>query len=142
MVTRDPSAFSIEIWQATRALPSNSTVQLPHWPEGEQPSLGDVTPSSSRRAASRCGWPAEASIGPPFSSKVVMSRSGRPVPRGRLGRPAPRGVPPAVATTNSSPTVAVTAWTSPEGAMMALSPSRSQPSSAPALATPTTHIPF
>ena len=27
----------------------------PHWPLGEQPSFADVTPSSSRRAASRCG---------------------------------------------------------------------------------------
>ena len=50
-----PAAFSSEIWQLTDALPSISTVQQPHWPDGEQPSLGEVTSSSSRSAASRCG---------------------------------------------------------------------------------------
>src|ERR1035438_10730658 len=44
-----PAAFSSEIWQLTDALPSISTVQHPHWPDGEQPSLGDVTSSSSRK---------------------------------------------------------------------------------------------
>src|SRR3982074_2432573 len=32
------------------------TVQQPHCPEGAQPSFGDNTSSSSRRAARRCGW--------------------------------------------------------------------------------------
>ena len=53
-----PRPGSSETWQATTALPSSSTVQQPHWPEGEQPSLGDVTSSSSRSAASRWGWAA------------------------------------------------------------------------------------
>ena len=51
-----PATFSSEIWQLTDALPSMSTVQHPHWPEGEQPSLGEVVSSSSRNAARRCGW--------------------------------------------------------------------------------------
>ena len=45
-------------WQLTTALPSISTVQQPHWPDGEQPSFGEVTSSSSRSAASRWGWSA------------------------------------------------------------------------------------
>ena len=50
-----PATFSSEIWQLTDALPSISTVQHPHWPDGEQPSLAEVTSSSSRSAARRCG---------------------------------------------------------------------------------------
>ncbi len=48
------------------ALPSSRTVQQPHWPEGAQPSLGEVTSSSSRRAARRWGW-----------SPRTLSRAGR-----------------------------------------------------------------
>ena len=46
----------------------------------------------------------------------------------------------AVAT--SSPSVVHMAAISPEGAMMALWPSRSHPSSRPHLASPTTQVPF
>jgi hypothetical protein len=58
--------------QLTTGLPSMSTVQQPHWPDGEQPSLGLVTSSSSRRAASRCGW-SPTSTGAPFNVKVVVT---------------------------------------------------------------------
>ena len=37
-----PATFSREIWQLTDALPSMSTVQQPHWPDGEHPSLAEV----------------------------------------------------------------------------------------------------
>ena len=40
------------------------------------------------------------------------------------------------------PLVEATATISPDGAMMALPPMSSQPSSVPALATPTTHVLF
>jgi len=43
--------FCTDRLQLTTALPSTSTVQHPHWPDGEQPSLGEQTPSSSRNAA-------------------------------------------------------------------------------------------
>ena len=52
--TSVPAALSIEVWQATRARPSTSTAQHPHWPLGEHPSLGDMIPNSSRNAANKC----------------------------------------------------------------------------------------
>src|SRR4026209_3013658 len=67
-----PSTLSIEIWHATRALPSISTVQQPHWPLGEQPSFGDVTPSSSRSALSRWGWSSPALAGEPLRTNSAM----------------------------------------------------------------------
>src|SRR6516225_6630662 len=39
--------------QATLAWPSTITVQQPHWPVGEQPSLGEVTPHPSRITSRR-----------------------------------------------------------------------------------------
>ena len=54
VTTSVPTERSSEVWQATRARPSTSTAQQPHWPLGEHPSLGDMIPSSSRRAASKC----------------------------------------------------------------------------------------
>ena len=48
----------------------------------------------------------------------------------------------AVATTTSSSRVVHIATISPVGAMMQLCPMRSQPSSRPAFATPTTQAPF
>ena len=49
------ATFASGCWQLTTALPSISTVQQPHCPDGEQPSFGEVMSSSSRSAASRCG---------------------------------------------------------------------------------------
>ena len=63
--------------QLTTGLPSSSTVQQPHCPDGEQPSLGLVTSSSSRRAASRCGW-SPTSTGLPLSVKRVGTASTMP----------------------------------------------------------------
>ena len=50
ILARGPDSY--ETW----AFPSMSTVQQPHCPDGEHPSFGDRTSSSSRRAARRCGW--------------------------------------------------------------------------------------
>jgi hypothetical protein len=55
VVTVLPATRSRVRLQLTTGLPSIRTVQQPHWPDGEQPSLGLVTSSSSRSAASRCG---------------------------------------------------------------------------------------
>ncbi len=55
VVTDLPSALATSYWHDTVALPSISTVQQPHWPDGEQPSFGDVMSSSSRSAARRWG---------------------------------------------------------------------------------------
>ena len=43
---------STGVTHATRAAPSTSTVQHPHWPWGAQPSFTDTTPSRSRRTES------------------------------------------------------------------------------------------
>ena len=67
VVTVRPSARATGYWQLTWALPSIITVQQPHCPEGEQPSFGEVTPSSSRSADSRCGWPDRTDTGVPFT---------------------------------------------------------------------------
>jgi hypothetical protein len=55
VVMERPSIFASGVWQLTCALPSSNTVQQPHWPDGEQPSFADRTPSSSRNAARRWG---------------------------------------------------------------------------------------
>ena len=69
-----PAAFSSDSWQLTTALPSTSTVQQPHWPDGEQPSLGEVMSSSSRSAASRCGMVGRAPrTGAPLSGRTVVT---------------------------------------------------------------------
>jgi hypothetical protein len=44
VVTSLPSALSRPVTQLTIAFPSSSTVQQPHWPDGEHPSLGEVMP--------------------------------------------------------------------------------------------------
>src|SRR5207342_3400239 len=62
-----PATLATDWVQATIGLPSTSTVQQPHCPDGEQPSLGEVTSSSSRSAASRCGWSARTDTGWPFT---------------------------------------------------------------------------
>ena len=77
VVTALPSTRSSPIEQLTTGLPSTSTVQHPHWPDGEQPSLGLVTSSSSRRAASRCGW-SPTSTGAPLSVKRAATGSTMP----------------------------------------------------------------
>ena len=56
LTTDLPATFSRPRLQLTTALPSTITVQHPHCPDGEQPSLGEVTSSSSRSAARRWGW--------------------------------------------------------------------------------------
>ena len=66
---RCPATLAISRLQLTTALPSMSTVQHPHWPDGEQPSFGLVDGSSSRRR-SRCGW-SPTSTGAPFSVNRV-----------------------------------------------------------------------
>ena len=43
VVTLRPATLLSETWHDTCALPSMMTVQHPHWPVGEQPSLGEVT---------------------------------------------------------------------------------------------------
>ena len=52
-----PATRSRLVWQR-RPGPCRrcSTVQQPHWPDGEQPSFGEVRSSSSRSAESRWGW--------------------------------------------------------------------------------------
>ena len=64
-----PATFASDRLQLTTALPSTSTVQHPHWPDGEQPSLGEHTPSSSRSAASRCGCASETETSAPLSDE-------------------------------------------------------------------------
>ncbi len=68
-----PSALATSYWQVTVALPSMSTVQQPHCPEGEQPSFGEVMSSSSRSAASRWGWLERTVTAVPFTSKPTRS---------------------------------------------------------------------
>ena len=68
-----PSIFSSDCWHDTTALPSINTVQHPHCPDGEQPSLGDVTSSSSRNAASRCGWGRRTTTGCPFNVNEAVT---------------------------------------------------------------------
>jgi len=48
-------------------------VQAPQWPDGEQPSLGEVMSSSSRKAARRWGWSDRTDSGLPFTVKLVAS---------------------------------------------------------------------
>ena len=67
-----PSTFSSGCWHDTTALPSISTVQHPHCPDGEQPSLGEVTSSSSRSAASRCGCVRYTDTGVPLSTNEAV----------------------------------------------------------------------
>src|SRR4051812_2720231 len=74
-----PSILVRGTLQLTIALPSTSTVQQPHWPDGEQPSLGERTTSSSRSAASRCGCSPETVVSTPFSEKVVMAQAFMPI---------------------------------------------------------------
>ncbi len=52
VVTERPAIRSTGVTQATRAAPSTSTVQHPHWPWGAQPSLTLVMPSRSRSTES------------------------------------------------------------------------------------------
>ena len=78
VVTDLPSALATSYWHDTVAFPSISTVQQPHWPDGEQPSFGDVMSSSSRSAASRCGWSDRTVTGVPFTSNDT-ARSSCPV---------------------------------------------------------------
>jgi hypothetical protein len=73
VVTDRPSTLASDRLQLTVALPSSSTVQHPHWPEGAQPSLGEVTSSSSRRAASRWGW-SPTVTSEPLSEKLTIGR--------------------------------------------------------------------
>ncbi len=69
VVTLLPATRSSPRLQDTTGLPSISTVQHPHCPVGEHPSLGLVTSSSSRNAASRCGC-SPTSTGSPFRTKL------------------------------------------------------------------------
>ena len=48
VVTERSATRSIGVTQATRASPSTSTVQQPHWPWGAQPSFTEMIPSRSR----------------------------------------------------------------------------------------------
>jgi hypothetical protein len=48
VVTDRPPTRAAAVTHATRASPSTSTVQQPHWPCGAHPSLADVSPSRSR----------------------------------------------------------------------------------------------
>ena len=48
---------------------SSDLVQQPHCPLGEQPSLGEVTFNSSRRAARRCGCVVRTVTGTPLTTK-------------------------------------------------------------------------
>ena len=48
VTTDEPATLASGRLQLTTALPSTSTVQHPHCPDGEHPSFGDVTSSSSR----------------------------------------------------------------------------------------------
>ena len=66
-----PATFVQARLQLTTALPSTITVQQPHCPDGEQPSFGDVTSSSSRSAASRWGWSSRTDTGAPFSVNSI-----------------------------------------------------------------------
>ena len=66
-----PAARAMGNWQDTWTLPSIITVQHPHCPDGEQPSFGEVTSSSSRIAASRWGWSSRTETGAPFSSNSI-----------------------------------------------------------------------
>ena len=52
-LTRPFRMAATEVTQARVGEPSTCTVQAPHWPDGEHPSLGEVTSSSSRSAARR-----------------------------------------------------------------------------------------
>ena len=72
VTTERPSTLASDVWHATTARPSTSTVQQPHWPDGEQPSLGEVMSSSSRSAASRCGWSERTATGVPLTVKPTV----------------------------------------------------------------------
>ena len=68
-----PAALASDVWQLTCALPSSRTVQHPHCPDGEHPSFGERTPSSSRSAASRWGWSSRHDTEIPLSTKETGS---------------------------------------------------------------------
>jgi hypothetical protein len=53
VVTDRPASRRTGVTQATRGLPSTSTVQQPHWPCGLQPSLTEWQRSCSRSASRR-----------------------------------------------------------------------------------------
>jgi hypothetical protein len=76
VVTLFPATRSSPRLHATTGLPSTSTVQQPHCPVGEHPSLGLVTSSSSRSAASRWGCPSPTSTGVPFRTKLTVTPPG------------------------------------------------------------------
>ena len=86
VTTDDPSTFSNRCWHETTALPSTNTVQHPHWPDGEQPSFGEVMSSSSRSAASRCGCGRRTVTGVPFRVNETRASSSSGDGSGRSSR--------------------------------------------------------
>ena len=74
VVTERPATRTAGVTHATRASPSTSTVQHPHWPWGAQPSFTDTMPSRSRSTVSSDS-PASASTttGSPLHSNVTRS---------------------------------------------------------------------
>ena len=76
VVTRRPATRRRGVTQATRGAPSTSTVQHPHWPWGEQPSLADRAPRWSRRASSRViPSSATSTSRPSTSSRTTPART-------------------------------------------------------------------
>src|SRR5579872_272627 len=75
VVTERPSTRSSPSEQAMIALPSRRTVQQPHWPDGEQPSFGEVTSSSSRSAERRWGC-SPTSTSRPFRTNRATGSGG------------------------------------------------------------------
>src|SRR5436190_8376792 len=74
VVTARPSTRAAGVTQATRASPSMSTVQQPHWPCGAHPSLADTSPSRSRSTDSNDSPGATStSTGAPLHTKPTRS---------------------------------------------------------------------
>nr|WP_254126819.1 hypothetical protein [Aquihabitans sp. G128] len=93
VVTERPAMRRTGVTHATRAAPSTSTVQQPHWPCGLQPSLGPLRPRRSRSASSSDAPSSGTSTWLPSTVKAMVaeavgsgtgpgygSRSGRPEP--------------------------------------------------------------
>ena len=76
VVTRRPATRRAGVTQATRAAPSTSTVQAPHWPCGLQPSFTSEMPRCSRSSVSSEKSPAGALTGRPSTVRLMWSPAG------------------------------------------------------------------
>ncbi len=73
VVTARPVTRRAGVTHATRGWPSTSTVQQPHWPWGEQPSLGLRIPRRSRSTSSSDAPSSATATGRPSTWKLSVT---------------------------------------------------------------------